>query len=213
MAASRKPPQSHIQDEGPKTRIIRHAVKLFSEKGYHGTSIDDIARSTGLSKGAFYWHFKSKFELFRAVLDRQLDNIREILLPRKEDLRDKDLKQFFLERGEKLIDFHLSKRENVLLWLHISLEAQRGNTEVAGLAKEIVDSVTNELIETITEVGPFFNEMGDLDLRELILLFEDIFKGLLLDLHFMREPDLSKKFWTYLVKRIMPGVENNAAKA
>jgi len=199
-------------ENSTKDHILEVARSEFASRGYYATSMDSIVRLTGLSKGAIYWHFRSKFDLFHAVLDQQLDNVREILFPRKEDLRDKDLKQFFLERGESLIDFHLSRRENVLLWLHITLEAQRGNTEVAELAKEILDSVITELIDTITEVGPPFNEMEDLDLRELILLFEAILNGLLLDLHFKREPGLSKKFWKYLVKRLIPEVENNVAK-
>jgi AcrR family transcriptional regulator len=40
------------------------------ERGYPGTSVDDIAARAGLSKGAIYWHFAGKRELFLALVDR-----------------------------------------------------------------------------------------------------------------------------------------------
>ncbi len=46
---------------------MESAQNLFSTKGYHETSMDDIVEKSGLSKGAIYGHFESKDELFIAV--------------------------------------------------------------------------------------------------------------------------------------------------
>ncbi len=46
------------------------AFALFGRYGYDGVSIDDIAKSANLSKGALYWHFKGKDELFLDCLKR-----------------------------------------------------------------------------------------------------------------------------------------------
>ena len=43
-------------------------MRLFLEKGYHGTSIDEITRAADLTKGAFYWHFKSKEDLLKKII-------------------------------------------------------------------------------------------------------------------------------------------------
>ena len=51
-----------------KNRIISESLKLFSLKGFLSTSLDDILKASGSSKGGFYNHFKSKEELFYAVL-------------------------------------------------------------------------------------------------------------------------------------------------
>jgi AcrR family transcriptional regulator len=51
-----------------KQRIIMEALRLFSLKGFLSTSIQDILVAAGASKGGFYNHFKSKEELFFAVL-------------------------------------------------------------------------------------------------------------------------------------------------
>jgi AcrR family transcriptional regulator len=45
------------------------ALKLFCQRGYHATSIDDIARAAGVTKGAVYHHFSSKEELLVSALD------------------------------------------------------------------------------------------------------------------------------------------------
>src|SRR6202008_2038959 len=44
-----------------------------AEHGYRGTTVNDIVARSGLSKGTFYWHFKSKEELLLAVLEGRID--------------------------------------------------------------------------------------------------------------------------------------------
>jgi len=50
-------------------KIINSSLKLFVKKGYHGTSISDIADATKLTKGAIYFHFKNKDALLRKILE------------------------------------------------------------------------------------------------------------------------------------------------
>lgn len=54
-----------------KTReqILQAALTCFADKGYHQTTMDDIVAESGLSKGALYWHFKGKQELFVALVE------------------------------------------------------------------------------------------------------------------------------------------------
>jgi AcrR family transcriptional regulator len=66
-----------MQQRGESTRnsILNASVKLFSERGFNAASVDDICAEAGVSKGAFYHHFKSKHDLFMALLDSWLRNI------------------------------------------------------------------------------------------------------------------------------------------
>lgn len=59
-----------IQTKGETTRIAIEdaAVKLFMERGYHATSMRQIAEHTGLALGGIYNHFSSKEELFEAII-------------------------------------------------------------------------------------------------------------------------------------------------
>jgi TetR/AcrR family transcriptional repressor of nem operon len=53
-----------------KEKIVLESLKLFSLKGFLGTSMNDILEAANTSKGGFYNHFKSKEELFFAVLEK-----------------------------------------------------------------------------------------------------------------------------------------------
>ncbi len=46
-----------------KTELTREAARLFAEKGYHGTSVGDLAKAMGVQKGSLYAHIDSKQDL------------------------------------------------------------------------------------------------------------------------------------------------------
>ena len=56
--------------EAEKTRqkILTATLDLFVEKGYERTTFEDVAKRIRLTKGAVYWHFKSKTDLFAALV-------------------------------------------------------------------------------------------------------------------------------------------------
>ena len=62
--------------EAPERRraeIMAAARACFGERGYHETRIDEIAQRAGVSKGAIYWYFDGKRELFLELLDRYIE--------------------------------------------------------------------------------------------------------------------------------------------
>ena len=59
--------QDHAQET--RTRILEAAVKVFATKGYHDAKVDDIVSESHTSKGAFYFHFPSKQDIFLALSD------------------------------------------------------------------------------------------------------------------------------------------------
>src|SRR6201993_5025285 len=50
-----------------RERILEEAVKLFYERGFSGTTLDDIAGKLGVTKPFIYTHFRSKVELLEAI--------------------------------------------------------------------------------------------------------------------------------------------------
>lgn len=50
--------------EDKKELILKAAINIFSKKGFHNTTMDDIASEASLAKGTLYWHFKTKEELY-----------------------------------------------------------------------------------------------------------------------------------------------------
>jgi TetR/AcrR family transcriptional regulator len=67
-----------------KTRkmIFEAAIKSFSRKGYHKTTMDEIAEEAGVAKGTLYYHFKSKEEIFKFIID---DGVKMI----EDEIRDR----------------------------------------------------------------------------------------------------------------------------
>jgi TetR/AcrR family acrAB operon transcriptional repressor len=53
-----------------RNRILDAAEHLFSERGVSRTSLEDIAQAAGVTRGAIYWHFKDKSDLFAAMVNR-----------------------------------------------------------------------------------------------------------------------------------------------
>ena len=56
-----------------RTRILEAAVKVFATKGYHDAKVDDIVGEAQTSKGAFYFYFPSKQDIFIALSDTFAD--------------------------------------------------------------------------------------------------------------------------------------------
>jgi len=56
-----------------RERLLDGAAQVFAEHGYRGASMDDVAAAAGVTKGAIYWNFTSKQELFFALLEERLD--------------------------------------------------------------------------------------------------------------------------------------------
>jgi len=62
-----------------KQHILDTATRLFVTHGYKGLSMREIAAATGLSKAGLYHHFKTKEELFIAVLEGNIDMVANII--------------------------------------------------------------------------------------------------------------------------------------
>jgi AcrR family transcriptional regulator len=61
--------------EERRASIIEAAGRLFGERGYEGTRLDDVAAATGVTKPILYRHFDSKRSLYIALLERHRDDL------------------------------------------------------------------------------------------------------------------------------------------
>jgi AcrR family transcriptional regulator len=55
-----------------RAELLRTAAEVFAERGFRDASMDEIAQRAGYSKGALYWHFASKDELFLELVDERV---------------------------------------------------------------------------------------------------------------------------------------------
>ena len=57
------------QREDTRRKILESAAKVFSEKGFYGSVVDDIVKASGTSKGAVYFYFESKEQIFSSLVE------------------------------------------------------------------------------------------------------------------------------------------------
>jgi len=92
-----------------RQRILDAAKGLVLERGYAGTSVDDIQKAAGISRGTFFYHFKTKDDLARALMERHAEEDHELtdtFMARAEKLASDPLQQalVFIALHEEMLD-------------------------------------------------------------------------------------------------------------
>ena len=142
-----------------KNRIIANAITIFSNYGYDKSRIDDIAQSSGLSKGTIYLYFKNKEDLFNTISEENINYLKNQLskiFDTKEDLitcienfyaefNDQRYKMFFeaiseSSRNPRLKQLMYQQRKKILQLIvdYLNIQKERGfirkNIELTDLA-------------------------------------------------------------------------------
>jgi TetR/AcrR family acrAB operon transcriptional repressor len=127
--------------------IIIACLQLFARRGFHNTSISDIANSAGITKGAIYWHFENKEALFAAILDKMRHNWQRMVLQHVDEVHDPR------DKIDQLFEnFYLLLGQDP----DISIFLQRVSLEPDGKYSELLSEAferTADFIATIFENG------------------------------------------------------------
>ncbi|MDM5356737.1 TetR/AcrR family transcriptional regulator [Peribacillus sp. ACCC06369] len=109
--------------------IIDKSVELFAEKGYHATSVQEIAEKCGIAKGSFYNYFKSKEELlvsiFKYYYEALTDSLLDLELDASLSSKDKFLRQITVHIEHVTGNTNLIKMMMQEQMIHISKELDR----------------------------------------------------------------------------------------
>jgi len=62
--------RTKVEAQVTRERLLDAAERIFCERGVTRTSLSEVATAAGMTRGAVYWHFKDKADLFRAMCDR-----------------------------------------------------------------------------------------------------------------------------------------------
>jgi len=119
-----------------KQKILKEASKLFSDFGYLGVSMEDIAKKLGITKAALYYHFKNKKELYLKVLENTFENLKE-KIGKKISLAKSQK-----EIAEKVIEayFEFSLKEKNLI-RSLSLKLSREDLEIKNYIRQLKEKI------------------------------------------------------------------------
>lgn len=139
-----------------KSRIVSAAWQLFYEKGYNGTTVDDIIALSGTSKGSFYYYFSTKDELLNSlsmILDDYYEELEEMMNPE-------------MDSFEKLLyinyEMHSMMEEKISIDLLASLYSTQlvtaGNNSLLNQNRKYYQLVT-KIVEEGQKRGQIRNDM------------------------------------------------------
>lgn len=114
-------PKADLRTQAQRARILTAAETCFVEHGFHAASMANIADVAGMSPGLIYRYFRSKSEIILAIIEQQLDLVREEMrqLDGSVDLADEIWKSFGRKYDED------ESRMRPALFLEMSAEASR----------------------------------------------------------------------------------------
>jgi AcrR family transcriptional regulator len=118
------PPGARLSAVERRREIVRVAVKLFSQRGFRGTTTKEIAQAAGVSEAIIFRHFATKEELYRAIIDHVsceggIEEPNEIV---SEAISRKDDRAVFEGLAFHALEHHEDDKEFHRLLLYAALE-------------------------------------------------------------------------------------------
>ena len=137
-----------LTSEERKASIVQAAIRLFGEKGFSGTTTRELASAVGVSEPVLYEHFKTKSDLYAAIIEScscQGVDLLEALVGRYAETDDDE--GFFLELGRVVLMWYTEGSSFVRLLLYSNLEGhelkdlffERQSSRVLGIVATYID--------------------------------------------------------------------------
>jgi AcrR family transcriptional regulator len=165
-----------------RDRIVDKSIKLFLKTSFKATSIQHITDSLGITKGAFYWHFKSKDELLLTIIEKYSNDFLERLYAHMEVFQGDFIKRF-REYHKYINEYAREHGEFCVLFVTLAAEMAGSRTEgerrIKGVYKKYHDFISSLLISGKKE--GFFPAEYDVALNAHIIIA--IHSGILLQWH------------------------------
>jgi AcrR family transcriptional regulator len=158
-----------------KVEILEAALNIFVKKGYAETRMDDIVQESGLSKGAIYWHYKNKRELFLSLIDHWLDQFAPIMSPgyhagKKAEVILKDIARFTVRIFNRNRNWFLAEIE---FWAMASRDEEVREKGIA-----LYNGIISE-IESVLRKGIRKGEFLEIDTRQTALMLMNNLQGII----------------------------------
>jgi AcrR family transcriptional regulator len=123
MPAEKTASRPRLTSEERKASIVEAAMKLFAEKGFRGTTTREIAAAVGVSEPVLYEHFKTKRDIYSAIIDCTINAGTPLLEAfRGKHIHSHDDRAFFSELASLLFGWYSKDPTFIRLLLFSNLE-------------------------------------------------------------------------------------------
>ncbi|HLR14197.1 MAG TPA: TetR/AcrR family transcriptional regulator [Bacillota bacterium] len=187
-----------------KKHVLACGVRLFAQKGYHKTSIEEIAKEAGISKGAFYLYFSSKesfvvaaLTMFQTEINEQIAHVQQEPLDPRESLSKQ--MTYMIEHMYTYKDF---------LLMYIQEDISIGE-ETLELVQQMKQSNVQWLYERIHNV---YGKNVEKIIYDVIVILEGIFAGYMRWAIIEQAPINYNDIGPFMVERLDDIVEAMIAK-
>lgn len=153
--------------EERRNEIIETAGRLFEEKGYEQTQVQDIVNEIGVAKGLFYYYFKSKDEVMEELADRYADAIIDAV----NKLIDKDISTF--DKINRIFQIFIDSAEKKFGIFMGILNVKNGKTH-----ERIFFNVGKKMVPLVTELILSGNDNGECNCSDPKFITEFLVSGL-----------------------------------
>jgi TetR/AcrR family fatty acid metabolism transcriptional regulator len=127
--------------------IMAAAKKVFVHKGFHATTIADIAKEAGLSYGSVYWYFNSKDDLFHALMAVEEDALRTHVAAAVGARQDTDGEAPFRTAVQATFEFFEAEKATAkLLFLDAYAMDNRFDPQLGGIYERFIDDIEASII-------------------------------------------------------------------
>lgn len=163
----------HKSPDERSAQILSAARSCFLEKGYFATRMDEIARASGLSKGGVYFHFDSKREIFRALVQSEYDEAMGFV--DSVVVGQGDLLVKLLTLGEHFTDL-FSTSDNPRFMVIIGEMALRDD-EIREMLNELQDNYVRKITELL-DWGIEQGQLREIDTHSVAFLLKSLLDGI-----------------------------------
>ena len=111
-----------MRGEERHAAIVRSAIQLFAEKGFRGATTRELAAALGVTEPVLYQHFKTKRDLYRAIIEAKTRQASERVHTLRPYADAGDDRAFFMRLAELLLERYEKDPETTRLLLFSSLE-------------------------------------------------------------------------------------------
>lgn len=143
-----------------KEKILTAAEEIFSEKGFSGARVDEIAQASGVNKRLIYEHFDSKENLYKIILNRvygrlvEMESNQNMDLPVEEVLRENILNAFeFLSKNPNFVSLVMHENLSKAKYVDDSGIVPLKSRSVVALQKVLERGINEDLFRKDVDVN------------------------------------------------------------